>query len=276
MKNVLPDINDYNDFRCFLEEYRIVRKKDDPQFTHKYICARLGLPHTRGFFNNIVKGRRTLTDSNVERFIKLLELSDDDARYFRILVKYNQAQTRPEKDIYLGQLIALSKSPARQLDEKAFIYYKDWYNSVIRALLGIIDFDGNFSNLAKKVCPSISTKAARDSVRLQLDLGLLVKNNRNIIKPSEAAIATGPLMRNEIIQQYQLQCLELAKQTIRAPGSKKYSMSTNVIGVSDAGYEQLMQKVKQFKSEIRALIQKDKESPSKVYHLNIFLFPGSV
>jgi uncharacterized protein (TIGR02147 family) len=270
-----PDIYHYDDFRRFLEDYRIARKKTDPAFTHQYICGELGLPHTRGFFNNIVKGRRGLTDLNVERFIHLLKLAGDEALYFRILVKYRQSDNKQERDFYRDRLIALHKSQARQLDMRECAYYERWYNGVIRALLGVIDFDGDFSALSRKIFPPISAKEARESVGLQLELGLLRKNERGIIKPSDAAIAAGPLVRHAIIRKHQIQCLRLTELALNKREGGDHSMSTNVFGVSDECYGELKGKLRKFKSEVRTLIQKDDKPPTRVYHMNIFLFAGT-
>jgi uncharacterized protein (TIGR02147 family) len=270
-----PNIYRYDDFRRYLEDYRVARKKTDPTFTHQHICGELGLPHTRGFFNNIVKGRRVLTDLNVERFIQLLELKNDEALYFRILVKHRQSDNRQEKDFYRDRLIALNKFPAKQLNMRESAYYGKWHNSVIRTLLGVIDFDGDFPALARKVFPRISAKAARDSVKLQLALGLLRKNERGLIKPTDAAIAAGPLVRHAIIRKYQLQCLDLARLALNKKGPGDHTMSTNVFGVSDECFAEVKRKAQKFKSEVRSLIQKDDMPPTRVYHLNLFLFPGT-
>jgi uncharacterized protein (TIGR02147 family) len=110
MDKCRPNIFEFNDFRQFLEAYRVARKAYDQKFTHQFICAQLGLPNTRGFFNNIVKGRRTLTDSNVERFIKLFELPEDEGLFFRVLVKYNQADNGHEKDMGVAILHSLAST----------------------------------------------------------------------------------------------------------------------------------------------------------------------
>jgi uncharacterized protein (TIGR02147 family) len=110
---------------------------------------------------------------------------------------------------------------------------------------------------------------------MQLGLGLLRKDGRGLIKPTDTAIAAGPLMRRSVLKKYQLQCLRLAESALNGQGFAGLSTSTNVFGVSEECYEELKEKLLKFKSEIRTLIQKDGARPTRVYHLNIFLFPGT-
>lgn len=277
MDTELPNIYDFSDFRCFLEAYRIARKLVDPDFTHQYICTHLGLPHTRGFFNNIVKGRRALTDANIDRFIKLLDLADDDALYFRLLVKYNQSDNPMEMDIYQARLSALISRKTRPTDTHRNLYYWKWYNSAIRTILGIIEFDGDYAKLAQMVHPPIRQEEATESVHLMLELGLLEKTENNCIKPtkvipgSKLQTVKTSMSRHTENRNEPADCFP-----IPVSSQDNYTVFTNIIGVSDACYDKLLYKVNQFKTEVSTLLQQDSQSPTRMYYLNIFLFPESI
>jgi uncharacterized protein (TIGR02147 family) len=234
----------------------------------------LGLPNTRSYFNDVVQGKK-ITTIFVERFILLFKLNPDEARYFRILVKFNQAETIEEHELYFDQLIALNRSPSRTLDKKELIYYRHWYNSVIRALLNIIEFKGDYAQLSRMVYPEITAGQARESVKLMLDLGLIVKNDSGVYRPTESAISTPDFIRDDLVRQYQLAVHENARLTIMHPPKECSIIATNVISMSSNCYKQIEKAIKKFRSEIRSLVHKDDHPADRVFQLNLYLYPNS-
>jgi hypothetical protein len=156
MKNTspYPSIFEFNDFRKFLAEYHKVKQVQEPLFSMAAVSKMLGLPNTRSYFADVIHGKH-VSPVFVERFVRVFELKTDEARFFRVLIKFNQAENAEERELYFDQLIGLNKTPKRILSKKYFIYYKNWYNSVIRALLNIIDFTGDYKLLSRKVLPPI-------------------------------------------------------------------------------------------------------------------------
>ena len=53
------DIFQFTNFRKYLDEYQAARVQTDPDFTRAGACALLGLPKTRSYYNDIVKGKKT-------------------------------------------------------------------------------------------------------------------------------------------------------------------------------------------------------------------------
>jgi uncharacterized protein (TIGR02147 family) len=65
------------------------------------------------------------------------------------------------------------------MEKKAYHYYRNWYNSIIRALLRIYEFNGDeYSALAKKIFPNITPKQAQEAVELLTDLKLIAPDER--------------------------------------------------------------------------------------------------
>lgn len=274
MKTKQPNIFEYNNFRKYLEDYQKARFTLDNSFSKSYICRKLGLPNTRSFFNNVVNGQK-ITKTFVDRFIKLIDLTKEEAQFFTVLVKFNQAEDSDERELYFDQLIALNKTPKMIIVKESFAYYKNWHNSAIRAVLNIYDFDGNYKKLAKMIYPPITEKKARESITLLLKLGFIAKNEQGYYRPTTKSIATADYVQDEIIKQYQLNCLELAKNAIIKNNSLPQDVSTSMIYVSKDGYKRIQNKLKKFRSEIRSIAHKDEQQADRVYQLDIQLFPNS-
>jgi len=274
MKPSLPNIFEYNDFRKYLDDYQKSRYAFDKTFSRSSVCKSVGLPNTRSFLTSIIRGQK-ITKTFVDRFIRLLELGSDEAKFFSVLVKFNQADDVGERELYFDQLIALNRTPKMIMAKNSYAYYKKWYNSSVRAVLSIYDFKGNYKKLANMVFPPITEKNAKETVALLLKLKLIEKNSDGFYKPTAKSIATAPYVHDEIIKQYQMQCLDLAKSALVKNHSQPQDMSTNVIFVSHEGYKRIQEKIHSFRSEIRAIAHKDEKPADRVYQLDILFFPNS-
>jgi uncharacterized protein (TIGR02147 family) len=269
-----PNIYEYNDFRTFLADFQAFHYATEKRYSKSSLSKLLGLPNTRSYFNDVLKSKK-VTPVFIDRFIKVLNLKKDEARFFRILVLFNQAETADEREIYFNQIIALNRTPKRLMEKSVYRYYRNWYNGVIRALLHVYDFKNDYAALARKVFPRISAKQARESVALMLKLNLIAKDKRGYYKPTERAIATADGVKDELIKNYQLSSLEMGKTALLKNTSLPQSISTNVLSISPEGLKRLEKKIHQFRSEVRSLVHKDEKPADRVFQLAIMLFPNS-
>lgn len=275
MNQLIPDIYEYLDFRKYLQDFYIHKKSEDPTFTHSYVCSRLGQDSAKSYFNNVIKSRTTVTPTFIDRFIALLQLKNDQAKYFRALVNYNQATSAEEKEFFFDQVVRLNNTPHRILDTNAYAYYKEWYHSAIRALLDIVDFKDNYKLLAERIYPPISIRQARESVALLKELNIIKENSNGFWKPTDQIVSTNPMVQNAIVEQFQMKCLEHAKNMLVNSGDLSHRNITLTISLSEKAFEQVSERIVQFKSEIRSIVKKDEEPASKVYHINLNIFPMS-
>jgi uncharacterized protein (TIGR02147 family) len=269
-----PDIYDYNDFRKFLSDFQKYHYAREKCYSKSSLSKLLGLPNTRSYFGDIIKGKK-VSPIFIDRFIQVLKLKKDQAQFFRVLVMFNQAENSDERELYFNRIISLNRTPKRLMDTNIYIYYKNWYNGVIRALLHIHDFNNDYAGLAKKVFPPISAEQARESIVLLQQLNLIAKDKNGFFKPTEKSIATHDRVRDELIKHYQLSCLEMAKNSLLKNKSIPQSVSTNVISISSEGLKRLEKKILQFRTEVRSLVHKDVKPAERVFQLDIMLFPNS-
>jgi uncharacterized protein (TIGR02147 family) len=268
----LPNIYRYNDFRKFLDDYQRARSRLDGSFSRSGICRRLGLPKSRSYFNDIVKGK-PITSTYIDRFIHAFEMDKDEAQFFRALVKFNQATETGERELFFDQLVLLNKAPRAIIDISMYEYYREWRHSVIRALLDTFDFRGDYGRLARMVNPPISKKQARESVALLLKLKLIEKNDHGAYKPTDKVITTDPYVKDELVKQYQAKCIEIAAKALLNKGMQFQNFSTNLISISETGMHRMEKSLQKFKSEIRSVIHKDELPADRIYQLNVQLFP---
>ena len=270
-----PDIYSYNDFKLYLRDYQIERYKVDPTFTKTTASKLLGMPNTRSIFNEVISGRRKLTPSLIDRFVKLLESGTDESNYFRTLVRYNQADSVVDKELYFEQLLEVNKSPHITLSKETYHYFNEWHNIVIRALLDIIDISDNCSSLVLRILPEITVQQAQKSIELLERLGLIKRNEQGFYKPTDKVIATPEYIQNELLHKYQMRCLKAAYELASLESNQPSHLSTNMISISEKGYKQLQKEIDKFRAKVRSVLQKDQDPAESIYQICIAAMPVS-
>ena len=271
----LPSPYDYNDFRRYLTDWHCARQAADPEFSKSEVSRQLGLPRTRSYFTDILAGKR-ISGTFLDRFILVLSLDKDEARYFRVLVRFNQAQTPEDRELSFDQLVALNKTPRHGLEQQHYLYYRHWWNGAIRALLEISDYHGDEpGRIAKDLTPPITTGEAKASLELLLKLGLVAKNAKGFLKPTTRNLATPESSRDELVRQLQIQQLELAQCSLLMPPSPDRRTFSNTISVSDSSWEMILQRIERFREELRSIVHRDPDPANRVAQFTLSFIPLS-
>jgi len=276
MNAPLNEVFEFVDFRKFLEDYQAKRQAADKRFTRSRFCRELGLPNTRSYFNDIVKGTRPLSKGAVERFVQTLGLDEEASRYFRVLVDFNQSEDPGEREMLFDQLVSLNRTPKRFVRPEEYEFYRQWYHTTVFSLLDVIDFSGDYAGLAKRVLPAITAAQARESIALLKKLKLIRRDEDGAWKPVAKTLDAGSYVRDELVRQYQTQCLELAKRAMLIDSPDARNFSTVTLSVSARGLAQIEKRLQKFKSEARAIAHRESEPADRVVQLNIQMFPQSV
>ena len=85
------DIYPYEDFRKYLQDAFAEKRKQEGRLTARLFAAAAGFSNP-GFFNDVVKGTRTLSESATEKMIAAFGLKPNEAEYFKLLVEYGQSK----------------------------------------------------------------------------------------------------------------------------------------------------------------------------------------
>jgi len=266
MNTALPCVFDYLDYRKYVLDYRLVRSKTDTGFTHYYICHRLGMKNSRGYFNNITSGRKNISSETTEKLIILFELSSDEANYLRVLVNYNQAQNSDRKEYWFDQLVKMNNAPKKIIPEDCYEYFTTWYHPVIREKLEDFKLKDDFAELASLLIPPISFQEARESVKLLERLQLIKKDASGYYRVVEKAVATDPNARRTLIEQYQLGTLDRARERI-VSSPDEHKTATLTFALSSQAFKRVLVQIDQVKKAILSIAHEDEIHGKKVYEL---------
>lgn len=275
MKPKLPNVYEYNDFRKFIADYQKAAFDQDRTFSKSRMARQLGLPNSRSFLCDVLRGKR-ISSSFIERFIALFGFNAEEANFFRVLVRFNQCDNADERELHFEQLISLNRSPKKQLYKDSYGYYKNWYNSALRALLNVYDFDGtDFAALARKMVPSVPIPKIKQAFNLLLRMEMIARDGNGYYKPVDSAISTEEYVRDEVLRQFQIKCLKLASNAIISNTGCPQTIAVNTVSVSQTGLKRIEKQIDHFRSQVRSIVHKDEEKPEKVYQVDVLLFPMS-
>lgn len=267
-----PVIYGYTNYRKFLVDWLETRQRLDRKFNRSELHRRLGLPNTRSYLSDVLAGK-DITPTFLDRFAVALELAPDETRFFRVLVRFNQATAPEERELAFDQLVSLNRTPRAVLDPRHYRYYRNWWNGAVRALLAIHDVGDEPRKLANLVSPAITEAQAKESLALLRDLELVAKNEYGCWKPTQHTLTTGEGARGELVRQLQVQQLGLVQAAVIKPGAAGQVVATNTISVSESGLEMIRKRLERFRSEVRSIVHKDDKPASRVHLVSLAIVP---
>ncbi|MDB5051557.1 MAG: hypothetical protein JWO30_4628 [Fibrobacteres bacterium] len=138
----MPVIFDYMNYRDFLRDYYLWRKKATPSFSYMLFARTVGFA-SKSFLPHVIEGKKDLAQESVFQIGQGLELDLKAMSYFEDLVAFNQSKDPKKRSHFI-------LSSQMKL-------FSNWYHSTIRELATVYDFKEDYSALAKMVQPRIST-----------------------------------------------------------------------------------------------------------------------
>lgn len=272
----LPSIYEYLDVRTFLSDYREARKVFDPGFTHTYICYALGQKKSKGYFTNVVRGRVKIGPTLVERFIELLDFGKEEAAYFRHLVRYSQCGEPDEKSRLLQELILHNRKSCVSLSHKELPYYENWQYSVIRALLDIVDFNGeNLQDISERLLFKMKKSDLKKAISVLQETNLIAPNAEGYLKPTNATVSPGSAIQKELLLQNQIKQLGYSQEIVLNPAARPQKVTTMTVSINEETYREMKKRIDALKEEIRSLARNEQGPAERLYQVNIHLFPHS-
>jgi uncharacterized protein (TIGR02147 family) len=263
----------YLDYREFLKDFFHEKKSVNPHFSYQVFAAQAGFK-SRSYIKLVMDGKKNMADDSIKKLNSALRLPEKSFDYLKDLVAFNQARSLQLRNVYFEKLLSYNKrNAARNLLLQQFDYFTHWYNSTIREIVSQVDFKDDFEKLGTIVKPRISARKAKASVELLLKLGLIRKNGDRY-EQVDTLITTGDEVRSLAVQNFHLQNLMLAGDSISTCQSIDRDISCIIIGASEQGFAKIKEEIQLFRKKLLEFSKKDSKS-KRIYHVNFQLFPTS-
>lgn len=263
----------YTDYRHYLKDYFMERKKREPLFSHRWLARRLELS-TSNFILLVMQGKRNLSNSLCIKISEVFAHTQSEATYFEEMVNFLQAKTNKEKNLYFSRMIALRKSfKIDTIEEWQYEYYSNWYNPAIRELITSGAFDGDTKELARLLIPPITKNEVEKSINLLLKLGLIIKQGDSYIQ-SSPFITTGPEVQSLAVVNFHKKMGELAVESLERVPKEERNITASTIFITEDMFDTMRKKIDDFRKELLALASSDCKG-ERVYQVNFQVFPVS-
>lgn len=270
---IVEKIFEYDNYRFFLKDYFQEQKRLKESFSHRSFAKKAGFASS-SFFSHVVDGKRSLTDSSLEKMTKGLSLRGRKATFFQHLVQYNQADTIEKREKLYHKLNRIRhSSKAFEITEEQWRYYENWYNPVIRELAPSPEWKGNFKKLGELVVPIITPEKARESLELLLEIGMLTEKNGKYHQTQE--IVTAKEVPAVITRKMRRKFIHLAEEAMENLPIEERLISGVTVTLSENQYRRVEEKLNEIRQLILAEGVGETNDTGKVYQVNFQAYPLS-
>jgi uncharacterized protein (TIGR02147 family) len=274
----LPQLFEYLDYRKFLADFYDAKKRLNPLYSYRVFARKAGF-NNQGFFIDVVKRRKKLSDNAVKKMIRGLGLTDEEAKYFTYLVKYDQAKNGDERDLLLKKLIEFkNRTPFSSLSSNYARYYLKWYNPVIREIIAVEGFDGDFQKIADKIFPAVTAAQVKESVDTLESLGIIEKDAEKGYVATEMKLRPNMKELREAVKNLHRHWIEHSVAAMDAITPDERYISSLMAGLPASIVPELTKKFEELKEYVLTTAadhENDPEKEMRIYQFNFQLFPRS-
>ncbi len=270
-KSKEPDILQYTNYRVFLRDFYEYKKKTSSAFSLRFFAEKSGLS-SHAHLKLAIDGKRNITKNTVVKLISGLNLDAKRAAYFESLVFFNQAKNDKEKQIYYAQLLKASpRSKLRSLEKAQFRIFREWYHSVILEMTSLKGFNAAPEWISKHVMGGVTPVQIAESLKILLDLGLLVKT-ANGFRQKDPLLTTDDEVQDVLVKFYHNQMLKLASTALsELPGDQR-DFSAVTFAIKRKDFPSLKKHLQLMRKELLDFSASNGEADD-IVQVNIQLFP---
>jgi uncharacterized protein (TIGR02147 family) len=264
----------YTDFRKYLGDYYLARKRTDKKFSHRFIQEKVGAG-SAGWFADVVKGRTNIPGASIIKLAKLLMLKTAETDYFEAMVFFGQAGSLEERNRYFHKMLAFKEVRADMVGMDRLEFYSKWHHGAIRELLFFHPFRGDYAELSRRLSPPIRQAEARESVALLERLGMVEPNGIGGFRSRDAVLKKDSSFPSVVMANFLKSNMELAIEALDRYSKEERDVSSLTISLSQDAFAQVKEDIRALRKKILAMTEVD-AAPSKVYQCNFQFFPLSI
>lgn len=268
---IQPDIYQYDDFKPYLADLYRYLACEKKGYTQRLFAAHAGFANP-GYLNDVVKGRRKLSNAAAHKMIAAFGLAAPEAKFFLLLVAYQQAKRADWKTSFYQRLLyCRSRSSFVRLNPSLVKYYQDYRYALIRNAVAACDFRGDFVKLAAFFDPALQPGLVERYVHDLQEWGLIRRETNGSFTVSSDLVEPPKTLLHlvkEANKEWVRQSLEAADRL----SAEQRHISTMIVAVGKKNYALIQKKIETLRAEIFELTRQD-QKPECVAQISIQLLP---
>lgn len=262
----------YSDYREYIKDVLEEKRKKNPAFSYRCAASRIGM--SSGSFTRIINGTRRLGSHLLPKLVDFLKLKRREAEYFSLLVKFDTLTDDGERYNCFKEISKLRSECNSIIPEQGYKIFEEWYYIVLHELLRIIPDTRDYQKLGSLILPAISETKVRKAIQLLESCGYIKIDEQGRAKPGKTFLTTGDTWNGMAIHAFQAAMSEMAVKALNNTPKEERDFSTLTVPLSENAFEKVREVIRKARQEIAA-IEKECESPDRVYQINFQCFPLS-
>lgn len=269
---VSVDVFSYLDYRRLLADYYRTKKAERRGFSYRAFARRAGVA-SPNHLKRVIDGERNLSDRSAEQYSRAMGLSGEPADYFTALVRFNQADSRRERQIAYERIRSFrGYRQAQRIDARYADYHAHWYIPAVREMVLVPGFRAEPRWIAERMTPPITVTEAKGALDVLFGLSMIVEDTDGTVRQTDPVVSTGEQTAGLHITRYHQEMLDKAKDAIdEVPAAERYVASLTFAVRAD-GFARLQQRLARFRQELIAELAEEQDA-SQVLQLGVQLFP---
>lgn len=267
-----PNLFDFDNYRRYLQAYYHYRKAANPGFSHRVFARKAGY-RSSSFLKHVMDGKRNLTDTMIVNFAKALDLDAAETRFFRQLVRLNQARTVEDRQQIASQIMR-SKTFRRlnSLSQSHFEYWSHWYNVAIRELVALPGFREDPEWIAAALRPQITPQEAARSLQILQELQLLRRDAQGRLCQVDRDVGSGDEVINASLAHFHKEMIRRAGEALDRFEREARQITAVTMSLNDEGEQIVRQMIHEFRKDLLAVSDRY-SNPTRIVQINFQLFP---
>lgn len=270
---MMDPIYRYLSFRKFLEDWFAQKKQNNPRFSHRAFSLRCK-QKSPSFLKDLISGRRNITSKQEAPVIKLLNLDEDETRYFQDLLTVEQSKDRSQQDRAFERIAAARRyHGAQRIEGESYRYLSRWYCPAIRELAHRSDFRPDPNWIRAQLRPKISIKQAQEALQILQDLDMLIIHDDGTVENKEGSFATPKQVQGLAVHNYHQEMLTLAKDGIGRFTPEERHFLALTVQVPQSLLPELKEQLNDMATRLFNLCETNESAPEQVLQVQLHFFP---
>ena len=228
------DIMQFIDYRDFLAKLYESLKTTRKSYSYAKFSSAMGLSESNVIWQ-VLTHRRDLSESSAEKICEALKFNFEKKKHFLILVKHNNSRNATVREACMNELIQLR---ARFLNdegqEQTLEYYEEWYNPVLREMIGLDDFKNNPDWINDRLFMKITPKRIEKAILLLQKLELIrFDSDRKKLVPTDKQVFPDRKVKAIASVRYHQKSCEIARESVTAVASHRRDLNVLTLCASE-------------------------------------------
>ena len=228
------DVMQFMDYRDFLAKLYESLKTTRKSYSYAKFSSAMGLSESNVIWQ-VLSHRRDLSEASAEKISEALEFNFEKKKHFLLLVKHNNSRKAAVRESCMNELIQLrTRFLNDESQEQTLEYYEEWYNPVLREMIGLDSFKNDPDWINDRIFMKITPKRIEKAILLLQKLELIrFDSERKRLVPTEKQVFPDRKVKAMASIRYHQKACEIARESVTAVASHRRDLNVLTICASE-------------------------------------------